>query len=441
MSPFAGLAGFNGGATGLSLGARSGLTLLNYYGDGSNGALSTAADVIYTVVSKNGSYDGDMMVKQYTSVNIAAGTTVSVDQPCRGFLIYCQGDMTINGTLSMTARGAAANPTIAGGSDNNAVSSNGLQYGFVNPGGTDTLTMTQSVFNGCGNAARNAIANAPSGTGSDYTVHTIPRTANNGANRPSVSSNSVKENPADIRGGEGAAGGAKLGGGGAGGQAYETFDGQGGAGGHSTCFSGGSGGGGAAGGGAASSGHRGSDAQNYGGQGGTGGNHIESSTRPKGTGGAGNPGGPDGSVGTQGNNDAGDGTGGLIILVVGGNLTIGSGGKIEAKGTRGGDSSATGDNSSMGGGSGGGHILVLCGGSLSANGSTINTGHYLGNAGSPVGSAGTYGEQDYNLVTWGGRGGKNDSDSPVQHMYNGTGLTRQGGSGGRGLISVYSGIG
>ena len=440
MSPFAGLAGFNGGATGLML-RKKGSSLLNYYGDGSNGALTTAADVIYTVESKNGSYDGDMMVKQYTSVNIASGTTVTVDQPCRGFLIYCQGDMTINGTLSMTARGAAANPTISGGSDNNTVSSSGLQYGFVNPGGTDTLTMTQSLFNGCGNSARNVIANAPSGTGSDYTVHTIPRTANNGANRPSVSSNGTRENPADIRGGNGSTGGAKLGGGGAGGQAYETYNGQGGAGGHSTCFSGGSGGGGAAGGGAANSGHRGSDAQNYGGQGGTGGNHNENSSRPKGTGGAGNPGGPDGTVGTQGNNDAGDGTGGLIMIIVGGNLTIGSGGKIEAKGTRGGDSSATSDNSSMGGGSGGGHVMILCAGDVIANGNTIATGDYVGNAGSPIGSAGTYGEQDYNIVTWGGRGGKNTSgDTPVQNMYTGTTLTRQGGTGGKGLISIYSGV-
>lgn len=397
------------------------------------------ANVTYTVPNKNGSYDGDMVVKQYNSVTINAGDTVTVDQPCRGLFIYCKGDMTINGTLSMSGRGAAANPTSSGGSDNNAVGTSGLQYGFFDGSSTDSLTMNGTTFNGCGTDVRTAIANALNGSGTGYKVHSIPRTAGSGSPRPSVSSHSVKENPADIRGGEGSYGAIHFGGGGAGGQAYETYNGQGGTGGNSTCFSGGSGGGGAAGGGAASSGHRGNDANNYGGVGGTGGNHIESSSRPKGTGGAGNPGGADGSVGTDGNNDAGDGTGGLIILVVGGDLTIGSSGKILANGTRGGDSSATGDNSSMGGGSGGGHIVIICKGTVTANGSTISAGQYVGNAGSTVGSAGTYGEQDYNITVWGGRGGKNPgTDCPVQHMYTGTSLTRQGGAGGRGLISIYS---
>ena len=39
----------------------------NYYGDGSDGAVSTAGNVTYTVANKNGSYDGDMVVKQYSS--------------------------------------------------------------------------------------------------------------------------------------------------------------------------------------------------------------------------------------------------------------------------------------------------------------------------------------------------------------------------------------
>ena len=63
------------------------------------------ANVTYTVPNKNGSYDGDMVVKQYTSINIDAGDTVTVDQPCRGLMILCQGDCTINGTLSMRSKG------------------------------------------------------------------------------------------------------------------------------------------------------------------------------------------------------------------------------------------------------------------------------------------------------------------------------------------------
>jgi len=94
----------------------------------------------------------------------------------------------------------------------------------------------------------------------------------------------------------------------------------------------------------------------------------------------------------------------------------------------------------MGGGSGGGHIVIICKGTVTANGSTVSVGQYVGNAGSTVGSAGTWGDQNYNIVAWGGRGGKNPdpSESPVQNMYTGTTLTRQGGTGGKGLISIYS---
>ena len=69
------------------------------------------SNVTYTVPNKNGSYDGDMVVKQYTSINIDAGDTVTVDQPCRGMMILCQGDCTINGTLSMIERCAYSNTT------------------------------------------------------------------------------------------------------------------------------------------------------------------------------------------------------------------------------------------------------------------------------------------------------------------------------------------
>lgn len=402
------------------------------------------ANVTFTVPNKNGSYDGDAVVKEYDSVTINAGDVVTVDQPCRGLVIFCKGDMTVNGTLHMNLKGAAANPTTAGGSDNNAVNANGLKFGFFDGASTDSLTVANTVFNGMGNDARTVLANLPSGTGTNYKVHTIPRTSATGASRPSVASNGTFENPGHIRGAEASSAGVCFGGGGAGGQAYETYNGQGGEGGDSTCFSGGSGGGGAAGGGAASSGHRGENANNYGGAGGDGGDHIESGqngyNRPAGTGGAGNPGGTDG-LGTGRANNAADGTGGLIVLIVGGNLTIGASGKIQANGGQGGDNSSTSnDNSSGGGGSGGGHILIACAGTVTANGSTIAAGDYTGNAGSIIGSANVWGEANYNLQAWGGRGGKSawTGNSPQQHLYTGTTLTRQGGAGGRGRISVIS---
>ena len=422
----------------ISEGGWSGLD--NYYGDGSDGSLNTSGNNTLTVQNKNGSYDGDMVVKQYKTLTVNAGHTITPDQPCRGMLIYVKGDCVVNGKISMTARGAAADPTVSGASDASAVPTAGLRYGIRMTGGTDSLSMANgATFAGCGNAARNAVANQMSGLGSDYTVHTVPRSSLNGANRPVVSNNSVKEDPADIRGGNAQYGSSACGGGGAGGQAYEQTDGQGGYGGNSTCFTGGSGGGGAAGGGAAPSGHRGGGASGNGGQGGQGGNHHESGGRPTGTGGAGNPGGSDGSIGTQGNNDAGDGTGGLLLLIVKGNLTIGSGGSIQANGTRGGDSSANNDNSSMGGGSGGGHIMIMCGGNK--NGGSITAGNYVGEAGSAISNADVWGVREYNIQAWGGRGGKNlnTGDCPQQNLYTGTSVTRQGGAGGKGLISIYTG--
>lgn len=413
----------------------------NYFGNASDGSLITTGNNTFTVQNKNGSYDGDMVVKQYSSLTVNAGHTITPDQPCRGMFIYVDGDCVVNGKISMTARGAAADPTTSGASDSSAVQTAGLRYGIKMTGGTDALSMAGGVtFSGCGNAAKNAVANQVSGDGSNYTIHTVPRTANNGSNRPSVSGNGTKENPADIRGGNAASGSYACGGGGAGGQAYESGDGRGGAGGNSTCFTGGSGGGGAAGGGQADSGHQGNDASANGGAGGQGGNHNESSSRPKGTGGAGNPGGPDGSVGVSGNNDAGDGTGGLLFLIVKGNLTIGSSGSIQANGTRGGDSTANNDNSSMGGGSGGGHIMIMCAGTI--NGGSITAGTYVGEAGSAISNADVWGTREYMIQAWGGRGGKNQAsggDCPQQDLYTGTSLTRQGGTGGKGLISIYTG--
>ena len=40
------------------------------------------ADVTYTVPNKSGSYDGDMVVKQYSSITINTVDTVTTDQPC-----------------------------------------------------------------------------------------------------------------------------------------------------------------------------------------------------------------------------------------------------------------------------------------------------------------------------------------------------------------------
>ena len=89
----------------------SGVSVGAYAGDGSDGALTTSGNVSLVVPNKVGSYDGDMVVKQYSSLTVSAGHTLTVDQPNRGLFIMVTGDCTINGTLSMAGRGGNGNPT------------------------------------------------------------------------------------------------------------------------------------------------------------------------------------------------------------------------------------------------------------------------------------------------------------------------------------------
>ena len=153
----------------------------NYYGDGSDGAYNSSGNTNITVQNKNGTYDGDMVIKQYTSFTLNAGHTfgVVIRNFFRGMLIYVQGDCVINGTIDMTARGASADPTntsswgsLTGNSDGNTLGQNGLQIGLVKTGGNQTFTNDGSGFNGCGTAARNAVINQNpiSGNGKIYSV-------------------------------------------------------------------------------------------------------------------------------------------------------------------------------------------------------------------------------------------------------------------------------
>jgi len=116
--------------------------------------------------------------------------------------------------------------------------------------------------------------------------------------------------------------------------------------------------------------------------GGPGGNGVSTHSDGSGGGGAGNGGGL-GKYSTGGNYpnaDGDDGTGGVIILIVGGNLTIGSGGSVKANGSGGGNSNYPSEYdkdssyTALGGGSGGGVCLVLYKGTLSNNGTVQASG-------------------------------------------------------------------
>jgi hypothetical protein len=328
------------------------------------------ANVTYTVPNKNGSYDGDMVVKQYTSINIDAGDTVTVDQPCRGLMILCQGDCTINGTLSMKEKGANANPSSSGGSDSNAVQTNGLQLPFLTTSGSDTLTASNTLLNGCGTLARSVVANfkSISGTGN---IITVPKVGGAGGTAGGSAGSSVTNG---------------TGGGGSGNHQGGTTTARGG---NGTCFSGGSGSGGNVNG----SSVYGTD--DYAGAGGAGGNGSYAVCT---LGGAGNPAGTTVKYfgGYSGGNPvAGGGTGGLLILIVSGTLTIGSGGKITVKGGDGAvlsdqTGSYSGQYASGGGHAGGGRIIIAHKGTYTNNGTVESIGGDRQNAnGGHGGNGGT----------------------------------------------------
>lgn len=333
--------------------------LTTYFGTGADGDVTISSNTSLTVLNKNGAYDGDMVVRNYNNLTINSGVTLTTDQPCRGLLIYVKNNCTINGTLSMTARGAYANPSSTGGSDGQAVDSNGLRFPFRAATGSDTITVSQNLLNGCGNAARNAIQNHVF----PNRVLSIPRVgasggagANSGGNAP---------------GSAGSNGSAGETGGGGGGGVRNNVGGNGTAG---TCFSGGSGGGG----GHYSPGATPDSGTAFGGPGGVGANGT--GANEAGGGGAGNPGGNGGytpgsgsAKGNDANSKGQDGTGGIIILIVGGTLTIN--GSIVANGSNGGRGLDSYAAWAGGGASGGGSIIaayktLVNNGTISTNGGT-----------------------------------------------------------------------
>jgi hypothetical protein len=325
----------------------------NYFGDSSDGSLTTSGNVTHTVANKVGSYDGDMVIKQYSALTISAGHTMTVDQSNRGMFIYVAGDCVVNGTLSMTAKGGHSDPTSSGGSDSNVVGTDGLQLGFKTASGSSSFTNDGTGFNGAGTAVRTAIANADD-LSSNGTIYSI-----------------LKTNTSSTNGTTGAAAISTA----KGGQGSEGSGGTAGRRGYGGAFSGGAGSGSVW------------IAQPATASSGAGGDYGGAGSAAAGTGGglgggAGNPGG----AGTGGGGTGSTGVGGIIWLVVKGDLTIGASGSIEAKGADGGSSSGAGE----GGPSGGGAIQILYGGTLTNNGSiSAAGGSNSGGAGNEGGDGGT----------------------------------------------------
>lgn len=364
----------------------------NYFGDGSDGALTTSGNVTHTV-SNTSTYDGDMVVKNYTTLTISAGHTMTVNNKCKGLLIFVTGDCTINGTIDMTDKGASYSGTY----NNNPISGSGTSIWypmFTASAGSQNLTVAAADFSNAGSAATTAVANQP-GIAGNGTLFSMSGGAGGGRGGPACN---TANDPGDA-----GSGGTRtsssyemwvLTGGGGGGGASHDGSGcsNGGHSGAGTPFSGGSGGGGGA---AYHTSKTGGSASNTAGAGGTGAWHSQHNVA--GAGGAGNPGGGGGkhAGGTYSPGDTGNG--GCIWLIVGGNLTLGSSSHIKANGSNGGG--AGGYVSAGGGGSGGGACQIMYAGTLTNSGCTFGFAGGGGGGGAGPGGAGGTGGHLLTQVT------------------------------------------
>lgn len=304
----------------------------NYFGENTDGAGSISSNTVWTANS------GNNIIKHFTNLTISASSTVTA--ACSGWaLVFVDGNCTINSGCSLVVTSGAS--AIATAINLKTYDINGLTGAYMERAALVTTTIPAAGANGG--------ATGTTGAGNVGSA-----------------------------GGSGATGGGGSGAGSTGGAA--TL-GSGGAGAAGTSFSGGAGGG--AGGIAAATGTNGTAGGLNGGAGGNAGNSIGSATDSAG-GGAGNPGGL-ASIGTGGAALNGTtGTGGILILIVKGTLTIGSGVVISANGKNGGNATGTLTDNTGGGGSGGGSIIIMYGLALSNSGSITANGGAGGTASGAV---------------------------------------------------------
>lgn len=266
-----------------------------YFGDNSDGIGNFTSSVQITQ-SFSSSLDGPPIIKNFSSLRISQSLVVTPTNRCDGMMIFVDGDCIISGTISMTARGASGSAQ-----DASFFPINPPYLGYYWSPLVFPSSRYQSVVSASGAlGAPSSAINTSGSNGFDGLI-------------------------------------GQSGGGGSGGSSVTLVGAPGGRG---ISFSGGAGGGG-----------RGSTApltgSSVGGAGGNGG--------VGGGGGAGNPPGT-GSVASA---SGSVGTGGLLVLIVKGNLMFGPSGSIQSNGSNGGNASSA--SCSGGGGSGGGVVYVYYG--------------------------------------------------------------------------------
>ena len=329
----------------------------NYFGTGKDGDCTISSSTqISSSTSPAGLNNisreyGDTIVKNFKSLTINSGILFSPLRACRGMVIYCTGNLTVNGTISMTGKGGGVATKIA--SPIGIASSTDSRYDLVDA----TLyfnNLSSSVAGGRGIPTHWNWAPSGSAWFSNFKIRVPLSGSVNGSPTP---------------GGTGTAGIFCCGGGGAGGTGnYFYGSSGGGAGGRGTIFTGGGGGGG--GGGESPGGSAGVyEAGGYG-----------SPASGNGGGGAGTP--AAGGAGNAGKT----GVGGLLILIVRGNVTIN--GTLSSNGAVGGNEGGPFAQGGGGGGSGGGRIMIIYGGTYNNAGSIVTNGGAGGSGYQSGGSGG-----------------------------------------------------
>ena len=342
-------------------------TYNNYFGTGKDGSvtISSSAQISSSTspaglnnISKE---NGDIIVKNYQNLTINSGVLFSPLRACRGMVIYCTGNLTVNGTISMTGKGGGVATKIA--APIGIATSTDSRYDLVDA----TLyfnNFSSSVAGGRGIPTHWNWAPSGSLWFSNYKMR-IPLSG-------SVAGGSAGA-PSGGSGGAGSSGIFCCGGGGGGGGAANF---AGGVGGRGTIFAGGSGGTGGITGPTPAAGS-------------IAGLFEAGAQVSAGAGGAGNPPGVAG-VGTAGS----VGSGGLIILIVRGSVTIN--GTISSNGAIGGSCAPTGGGG--GGGSGGGRMIIIYGGTYSNVGSVVANGGN-GGTGGPIPNGGPAGAGGAGSIT------------------------------------------
>ena len=326
----------------------------NYFGTGKDGSVTISSSAQVSSSLNNISREfGDTIVKNYQDLTINSGILFSPLRACRGMVIYCTGNLTVNGTISMTGKGGGVGTKIA--APIGVASSTDSRYDLVDA----TLyfnNLSSSVAGGRGIPTHWNWAPSGSVWFSNFKVR-VPL------------SGSVAGGAAGAHQGNGAVGTAGIfccgSGGGGGGSGYYGFA-NGGAGGRGTIFAGGGGGGGAG----------------YNVTGGTSAYEVGAPAASNG-----------GGIGAGSN---ALGTSALLILIVRGNITIN--GTISSNGSTGGpgtDPVSPGPSWSGGGGggSGGGRIMIIYGGTYTNAGSIVanggSGGSFQGNYVGGTGGAGS----------------------------------------------------